>query len=188
VKAGIVLRVAAGAVFAILAAEPLLVAGDDNQRSAVALLAILPVVLAAVALVLPRSPFGMLAGVAFIGEYAVALSLGDVAVDQAAPLLGVGLLAGMELLDAIPPRRRTPIRVDGQLRQARLVRWLLAGAAALTAGAIAIAATAASSAGDDAALRTLGMGAAALAIALPVIVARRMVGSRRTRLFGEDSR
>ena len=124
---------------------------------------------------------------AIVGEYALALSLGDVAVDQVAPLMGLALLGTIELLDALPGRTRGgPVKVDRALRQARLARWLVAGAAALTAGALALAATSASTAGEDAFLRSVGMAAAAVAIGVPVIVARRLVGSARSRMFGDD--
>jgi hypothetical protein len=182
------LRLAAGLLMALLATEPLLVVETGNQRNAVALVAILPVVLGGIALIWPRSPFGVLFGVAVIAEYALALSLADVEVDQVAPLMGLALLGTMELLDALPGRTRGgPVKVERALRQARLARWLVAGAAALAAGALALAATSASTAGEDAFLRSVGMAAAALAIAVPVIVARRLVGSRRSRLFGDGS-
>jgi hypothetical protein len=184
-----VLRLAAGLLMALLATEPLLVVDSGDQRNAVALVAILPVVLAGIALVWPRSPFGLLFGVAVTCEYALALSLADVQVDQVAPLFGLALLGTIELLDALPVGSRgRAVKVDRALRQARLARWLVAGAAALAAGALALAATSASTAGEDAFLRSLGMAAAALAIAIPVLVARRVVGSRRSRLFAEDER
>jgi hypothetical protein len=173
---------------ALLATEPLLIVHSVNQRNAVALLAILPIVLGSVALIWPRSPFGLLFGVAVVAEYALALSLADVEVDQVAPLMGLALLGTIELLDALPGRTRGgPVKIDRSLRQARLARWLVAGAASLAAGALALAATSASTAGEDALVRSVGMAAAAFAIAIPVIVARRLVGSRRARLFGDES-
>jgi hypothetical protein len=182
------LRLAAGLLMALLVTEPLLLIDTANQRNAVALIAILPIVLGSIALVWPHSPFGVLFGLAVTCEYALALSLADVEVDQVAPLMGLALLGTMELLDALPGRTRGgPVKVDRSLRQARLARWMVAGAAALAAGALALAATSASTAGEDAVLRSVGMGAAALAIAVPVIVARRVVGSRRSRLFGDET-
>ncbi len=186
-RASTLLRLAAGLLMALLAMEPLLIVDTGEKRNGVALVAILPIVLGAIALVWPRGPFGLLFCVAIVGEYALALSLADVEVDQIAPLMGLALLGTIELLDALPGRTRAgPVKVDRALRQARLARWLVAGAAALAAGALALAATSASTAGEDAFLRSVGMAAAAVAIGVPVIVARRLVGSRRSRLFGDD--
>jgi hypothetical protein len=186
VKREHLLRIAAGVLMALLAAEPLLLESGRNQRSAVALAAILPVVLGGVALAFPRSPFGLLFAAAFVAEYGLALSLADGEVDQLAPLLGLALLAIFELLEQVPLRSRAGrLKVEPALRQAQIMRWLVVGAAGLATGALALAATSASTAGDNAAWRTLGMGAGVLAIAVPVIAARRLVGSRRSRLFDE---
>jgi hypothetical protein len=188
----IVQRALAAVLMVLLAGEPLLVDNGVAEREGLAAGAVVVLALGALALVRPHGPLGALFAGALIAEYATALSFGDVPVDPLAPLDGVALLAVLELLDALPARPGrlglAPVRVDPALRGLRLRRGLIQGATGLVAGALALAATSASSAGNASGLRIVGMAAVALAVAVPVLVARRVVGTLQGRMVGDDER
>ena len=125
-----------------------------------------------------------LAGAALVGAYALGLAAGDGRLDPLAPLVGLGLLLFLDLLEAVvelgPPAVR--LRYERGLALRR-IRWTgLVAAGGLLAALAVLAVAPSSDAGDDAGVRALAMLGAAAALAVPVLLARRTLRQPRGEL------
>jgi hypothetical protein len=171
-------RIAAVAIALVLLARPLVMLhGRPLQAGlgfAVAAAALLPP-----AFVWPASAAPATAGAMLVAEYAFALlARSGGGPDLLAPLMGVLLLALLELLDVDSDRRRSR-KVERAVRLQQAL-WLLGEVAAgLVAGGFLLYLAARGGPADTSITRAMAFTAVALALAIPVLIARRVVGRDR---------
>lgn len=171
-------RLAAAAIALVLLVRPLLLLhGRPLQAGlgfAIAAAALLPL-----AFLWPASAAPATAGAMLVAEYAYALlARSDPGPDLLAPLMGVLLLALLELIEVGGERRRRT-RVERGVRLQQAV-WVLAEVAAgLVAGGLVLVIAAGRGPADTSLTRAAAFTAVAVALAVPVLIARRLVGRDR---------
>ncbi len=163
--------IAALVVGAVLAANGVSTAPAGDRRS-LAVLAVPGLLALLGAVVMPRSFLAAFAAALLGAQYGIALARADSGhVEARAVLVGAGLLLVVELVDLAGSSPRGT-RTDGAVRLFQ-VAWIAGTlAASLLAGVLALGVVSLGGSGGGL-VRILGMAGALLALALPVLVARR---------------
>jgi hypothetical protein len=165
-------------VAAALLVRPLLLL-DGNALQAGAAFAAAAAALLPAAFAWPGSAAPATAATLLLAEYAFALlARGGHGLDPLAPLVGVLLLVLLELLQ-LTADRRGGVQVERPVR-VRQLAWLLGDVAAgLVAASLVLTLAASGGVEDTSVARAVAFTAVAAALAVPVLVARRVVGRER---------